>query len=527
MANLNTAFLGLTDLQLWLKNQAGDQLSMANVSGIIPLRYLHFRDNWEFIKSDLYNRIDFASDPDRLKEDIISMSSLIEVQRSSSNQNVNPFSKSSILTDFYAVFDNILISELPITKEEQTIITNEVNRVSAFIKTDFRNIRAEIVSARDDLADEVGGSDDNYNESFRRSSTPTLRDINIKDVQNMQQLQIGIRGIDLILANATTLLDTISVDPFQLARDNANNPNLQIEQGRSGRLVRMHFGDDLQTLAHRFLGNEDRWIEIAIANSLKPPYVDEIGQRVSLLSNGSGNQLNIAATDAEDNLNVEKFYVGQAIFLSSDTVKFPEQRNIINIREIPISGELVFELDGENDLDRFKIAENAVIRVYLPNTVNSAFLVLIPTPAPPNAQVGKTPFFLSDKSEDEKRAGVDLSINQDFDLVFTPTSDFQISFGVPNAVQAMRIKMVSEKGQNKRHEAFGIASIMGNKLDQPEEVRQVLIASITDMIEADNRFDRVENLGISQVDGSFLVNIEVRMAGTGTVVPISFTVNTG
>ena len=527
MAKLTTAFKGLSDLKLWLKNQSGQTLTMADVPGVIPLRYEHFRDNWEFIKTDLYNRIDLAADPDRLKLDIISMSNLIEVQRSSNNKNVNPFARSSILTDFFAVFDNIFISELPITKEEQTIINREVKRISRFIKTDFRTIRTNIIKTRDEIADEVGGSDSNYNTTYRRSSVTTLRNINIKDVQNMKQLQAGVKTVDLILANANTLLNTVSIDPFQLARQNANNPNLRIDQGRSGRLVRMNYGDDLGTLAHRYLGTEDRWMEIAIANGLKPPYIDEIGKRVSLLSNGSGNQLNIGVEDDDGLPNIEKFYVGQAVFLTSNEIKFPDQRSIINIRIIPISGEIVLELSGANDLDKFKINENARVLVYLPNTVNSNFLVLIPTPMPPNAQIGDEPFFLSDKSEDEKRAGVDLSINNDFDLVFTPTSDFQISFGVPNAVQAIKIKMVSERGQNKRHAVFGLASIMGEKLDLPEEVRSVLSTSITDMIEADNRFDRVENLGIAQVDNRFIVNMEVRMAGSGTVVPISFTVNTG
>ena len=527
MAKIDDAFKGLTDLRLWLKNKTGGDLTLADISRIIPLRYPHFRDNWEFIKSDLLGKIGGAADPDRLKVEIDSMSNLIEVQRSSANQKVNPFSRASILTDFYAVFDNIIITELQISKEEQTIIDEETSKVSRYIKTDFATIRNTIREARDELSDEVGGSDETYNAAYRRSSKTALRDISIKDIQNMRELQNGITTVDLILANASNALDTVSVDPFALAAQNANNPDLQIEQGVSGRLVRMFFGDDLESLAHRYLGNPDRWIEIAIANGLKPPYVDEIGKRVFLLSNGSGNQINLAPQDTNGDPNLEKFYIGQAVFLSSDIVKFPEQRTIVNLREVPISGEIILELSGDNDLDKYKINENAQVRVYLPNTVSSNFLVLIPTPTPLDEQIGETPFFLEGKSEDEKRAGVDLAINDDFDLVFTPTSDFQISFGVPNAVQAVKIKMVSEQGQNKRHDGFGLASVMGTASDDPGEIQNVLVTSINDMIEADNRFDRVENLGITSNEGALLVNLEVRMAGTGTVVPISFVVNTG
>ena len=529
MTVLSDAFKALTDLRLWFKTRTGDSLTLADVPTIIPLRYDFFRKNWEPIKQTLFDKIEFAADPNRLRVDIDSMSNLIEVQRSSLNQKVNPFDSSTILVDYFAIFDNMLIDELPITKEEQSLIVDEEARVRAFIKQDFKNIKSSIILARDDIADEVGGTDPDYNATYDRSPIPALRNIRIKDIQNMSQLQAGIKGVDFVLANANALLSTVSIDPFLLARQNANNPSLQIEQGKSARLVRLNFGEDLQSLAYRYLGDEDRWPEIAIANGLKAPYIDEIGQAVSLLSNGSGNQLNISKTDGNSNANIDKFYIGQAVFLTSTSVKFPEQRSIVNIREIPVSGEIVLELNGDDDLDKYKISENARVRVYLPNTVNSNFLVSIPTPVPPGTAPGGggTPYFLSGKSEDEKRAGVDLSVNSSFDLVFTPTSDIQLSFGVPNAVQAVKIKLVSEKGQNKRHQEFGVASIMGEKLDTPTETKQALITSITDMIEADNRFDRVENLGLSQVDTAFLVNLEVRMAGTGTVVPISFTVNTG
>ena len=47
------------------------------------------------------------------------------------------------------------------------------------------------------------------------------------------------------------------------------------------------------------------------------------------------------------------------------------------------------------------------------------------------------------------------------------------------------------------------------------------------MIEIDSRFERVETLRVSKSGPAMLIRLEVRMAGSGTVVPISFSVNTG
>jgi len=528
MAIIDSALASMRDLNFWIKNKRGSALTLAEIPGIIPLRWPYFRDNWEIIKVSLAATIPTAINPNGLITEIETLSSLIEVQRSSQNQTVNPFSRSSTLDKYQNVFSNILINSIPLTKEERAITEAEVTRISRFIKTDFRALRSEIASARDSLADIVGGTDVDYNASFNRSAVAPLKSITPSDVQNMQALQEGIKTIDFILANARDVLTTVSVDPFALARANANNDDISIQTGKSAFLVKMNFGDDMKDLAQRYLNDPDRWMEIVIANGLRPPFIDEIGKKVFLLSNGNGNQINVSKEDTAGEPNLEKFYIGQQIFLTSNIEKIPDQRSIINIKEVPVSGEIVLELGGDGDLGRYKLLEQAVIRVYLPNTISSLFLVQIPTSEEASLQPGEEPFFLSDKSEDEKRAGVDLALSGAFDLVFTPTSDLQLSFGIPNAVQAIKIKMVSEQGQSgARHSTFGLVSLQGRKFTDTAEAIEEITTSINGMIEVDPRFERVETLRVSKSGSAMLVRLEVRMAGSGSVVPISFSVNTG
>jgi hypothetical protein len=44
------------------------------------------------------------------------------------------------------------------------------------------------------------------------------------------------------------------------------------------------------------------------------------------------------------------------------------------------------------------------------------------------------------------------------------------------------------------------------------------------MISADPRFDRIETLDVKVGGGSAIINLIIRMAGSGTIVPISFTI---
>jgi hypothetical protein len=525
---LNKAFVSLSELKIWFKNFSGEELTLADLNDIISLRWGYFRDNWSFVRRELIKTADQYEFPDMLYTQIDELGRFIERQRNSSNKEVNPFRRNTILSDYYAVWDSLTLSSIPITRQEQNIADAKKREINRYVKTDFLRIRSDLFDARDEIADVIGLSDENYNAAIGRSSVTQLRGPRISDITNMQTLMNGVIAVDYILANINSL-ETVSVDPFTLARTNADNPEVDIQDYKSGRLVKMNYGDSLQDLAGRYLLDPDKWVDIAIANGLKAPYIDEIGEAITIISNGDGSQLNIAREDTAGNKNVNKLYINQAVFLKSDATTQPEQRTITNIKEVPISGEIVLELSGENDLDRYKVSDNAIIRVYKKNTVNSNFMVLIPSLQPlPEQRVGTDSITLESLAEDEKNAGVDFAVNDDMDIVFTSTNDLQLSFGLPNVVQAVKYKILTEKGAIPRHKSYGLPNVSGRRADDPEGIQAELIRGITDMIDADSRFSRIERLDVVRSAGNqYTIKLAVRMAGTGTVVPISFNVNTG
>lgn len=528
MKIIDTAYAHLADLSLWFKIEAEDSLLLSDLPSVIPLRWPHFRDKWEYFSPNLKAKISTYKEPDLLKKHIQALDRFISNQRNS--PVINPFSSSKTLYKYYAVFDVISINDLNISLEERNIIQTELERVNRFTKTNFEEMKSIFRQARDELADIAGGTDAAYNSTFNRSASPELSTTRISDINKMKIFSDAIKTVDFILSNIFSV-STATVDPFALAKKNANNPDIDIQLYLSGQLTRLNHGESLQSLADRTLGSPDKWIDIAIANGLKPPYIDEEGEKIYLTSNGSEGWVNIPSTDDSGNHNFSKLYINQPIFVQSDAELFPDQRTIQSIKEIDISGDIIIELSGEKDLDKYRLADNAYIRVFQPNTVNSNFLVLIPSVRPlPDSLKKETPFFLQASDEDLKQAKIDLLLTEDYDLNFTSSGDLQMSYGLDNAVQAVKLKLDTERGSLKRHAEYGLINVVGLNTVSRAAAKDAIARSIVDQINNDARFERVEQLQVKYVNtsktpNSYLIYVEVRLAGSSTVVPITFSVN--
>ncbi|CAM6003882.1 unnamed protein product [Sphagnum balticum] len=421
------------------------------------------------------------------------------------------------------------VQSINLTTQEQTIVTNATTAVSQYSRNDFVNLQQEITSYRDAQADILGLTDATYNSTFNRNAITAQTKAQVQDIEYLETLQASLQTIDFILANLFAV--DAAVDPFALARANANNPAVNIGQYASGRLVRFEYGDDLESLATRYLGDPNRWVDIALANGLQPPYIDEIGQTIPLESNGSGNKINIAATDAQGNDNSEKFYVNQTIFLQSSTLPFPDQRNISSIDVVQSNGDLVITLTGPSNLSQYTTAANANVLVYAPDTVNSNLFILIPSPDPlPNNRQDTVPWFLAQSQEDERRMGIDLLLGTNDDLVFTPNHDLSLSYSLQNASQAMKLKIVTELGELRYHQGFGLVNVIGNKNNNLSTVKAAITSSLLNQVSQDSRFDRIESLNVSYLAGGnspsmIVIEMTVRLAGGSQVIPISFSVN--
>jgi hypothetical protein len=528
MATISQVYQSIANINLWFKLQAGDQLVLTDIPAIISLRWTYFAQNWNKLLPSLKQKISSYIYPDLLAAQLIEFTNFIEQQRNSATK-INPLTNVETQYRFYTIFDSITINSIKLTLEENTIVRDTTTKVSQYNKQDFLTLQNNISSYRDTLGDTLGLTDSTYNSTFARSPAAAQKNAQVQDIQYLTTLQTSLQSIDFILANLFAV-DT-AVDPFSAARANTNNPDINIGQYSSGQLVRFNYGDDLESLATRYLGDPTRWLDIALANGLQPPYVDEVGSTVPLQSNASGSQINIAAIDAQGNDNSTKFYINQTIFLTCTTVPFPNQVKITNIVQIPSSGDLVITVDN-NQLSQYTTANQATVLVYTPDTINSHQFILIPSTEPlPNQRQDTVPWFLAKSPEDEKLMGIDLLLNGADDLVFTSNHDIALSYALQNAVQAMRLKVVTELGELRYHQGFGLVSVIGNKNNTLELTKNAVINSLTSQVAQDARFDRIESINVFYVSNvnqapALVISMEVRLAGgRNQVIPITFSVN--
>lgn len=522
------AFQSSANLSLWFKVRSGDPLTLADVPEIIPLRWTFFRDKWPQLHPEFLQSSDSYSDPDYFRAVLQDMDGFVKQQRLKPSVN-NPFSGSEIYYRFFPVFDSVLVDSVSTTREEDEIIEKKTVKVRSFSKNDFLKIKRDITAYRDVLADSVGLGDPEYNRIYNRGTvvsqiTPTISDMNL-----MLVLQGQISSVNFILANMFSI--DASIDPFALAKLNANNSEISIGQYSSGYLVKLHFGEDLQGLATRHMGSPDKWIDIAIANGLREPYIDEVGEQLFFLSNGRDNQLNIRATDEFGQPNSAKLHINQFVFVQSNSNPFPSQRLITSIKEVPLSGEIIVTLSGEANLGQYLLADQASIRVFKPNTVNSSQYVLIPsTQKMDGIRKDETPWFQASSAADEKRTKIDIAVDESGALLFSPNGDLALSYGLANAIQATKLKLLTEQGSNRYHPQYGIVNVAGQKSGDDVAIKSALVNSITSQIQADPRFDRVESLNVARAQSStgvaYNINLVVRLVGSSTLIPISFTVAT-
>lgn len=519
MAIFNTeTFQSSANLSLWFKLRSGAPLNLADVPEIIPLRWTYFRDNWATLRRRFVRTAESSFNPDYYRTVLEDFDVFIDQQRLETTKN-NPFSGSEIYYRFYPIFDSFLIEQVGLTNDERTLLNNKRIAVKSFSKNDFLKIKRDITAYRDYLADSVGLGDSDYNRIYNRGTVVSSLTPGIADMNLMRVLQEQIGSVDFILANLYAV-DSV-VDPFALARANANNPDINIGQYSSGYLVKLNYGEDLQGLATRYLKDPNKWIDIAIANGLREPYIDEVGEQLYLLSNGRGNQINLKT-------DVNKLYINQFIFLQSNTYPFPSQRLITGIKEVPGSGEIVLTLDGEANLDQYLLADEASIRVFKPNTVNSSQFVLIPTTVPlDTTRQDEIPWFLAGAAADEKKTKIDIAIDEAGKLQFAPNGDIALSYGLANAIQAIKLKFMTELGSNRYHPDFGLVNLVGVRNTRESNIRASLVDAINKQIQADSRFDRVESLNVSRVATNtvaYSIELTVRLAGSKTLIPISFAV---
>jgi hypothetical protein len=118
------------------------------------------------------------------------------------------------------------------------------------------------------------------------------------------------------------------------------------------------------------------------------------------------------------------------------------------------------------------------------------------------------------QDEIEKRYGVDIKLDKNFDIAINSISDVKLVSGGDNVAQALILKLLYEVGSLKRHPGIGTSLGVGKKASGVQEI----LSQVRKSLISDPRVDAILYSEVIQESGALLINVVIRLMGSDQVV---------
>ena len=213
-------------------------------------------------------------------------------------------------------------------------------------------------------------------------------------------------------------------------------------------------------------------------------------------------------------------FIGQKIILQSDTV--PQfSRKIINLEEISENNFLV-TVDSTADLDNLTTSDNARMQGFLPGTTNSQNQIYIPSNLPSDAD--DRIFEIPNVSDNylAKISKVDFLLTDQGDIAINTVGDFRLATGLNNLIQALKLKIRTQKGTLLRHLEYGLGLEAGISVADIEN--GAIIDSLNKSIDSDPRFESIDRIAIRLNGSTLAIDMTVKLANGSGILPLSLDV---
>lgn len=513
MAKVYTSSFDIVkELEFYNAVRNGESLNISFFRQITSNRWPWIVQNW----SDLRIRFEQAANGDQnLTSDLEDMNR--EVQSWKIGSSINPLDNQLKLQQYDTFLSLISTDELKMTPDEVTNFNVEVDKI---LGADIESWRAALKFLRKEqalLAQSVGLGDPDAARLLGISETSKKREPTIDDLAKMDDIQSIFNIIEGVI--------------FDLQQNTKRPPdllsfaNLSISENSDVSMVDTYlsyttvpFDISLENMALKYLGSKDRWYELVTVNSLQPPFVDEMGIKQSLLSNGSLNNV-IISGDQPDLI-----YIGQKIRIGSDRIR-EEARFIERIEKLE-NNTIILYLSGNRDLIKFRVSENSFIRVFAASTTRNGELVLIPSSQEGfSAQSSKTPTddTLRKLSPVLKNFGVDILHDEATgDILLDKNGNFRKAYGLRNVKQAVLSAIKTEKGELDFHPDYGVNLAIGERYYGTVDEAMVFGESIRDSLIRDRRFTQVLISNISSTGTGIAIQLIVYLDGSREPVTLNF-----
>ena len=406
-------------------------------------------------------------------------------------------------------FDSINLDALPTPPALKQRMNAEVQRVRALDLSYFITQRENLLAQEASIINKLGADGSTYNriQGYNFSTTTSNR-LRGKNIEILQAISEAIKALNTVIVQRRKQDQAIqNYSEFYVNLANANGLNLT--QPTSKFPIPFPTGASLQSLAVRYLGDVNRWMEIAAINGLKAPYVDEDGFTKNIIAATSGKLITV--TDADD------LYINQPIILTGTGLN-PLSAKIKEINQIT-AAQTILTLDV--DATGYGVDQAAQMQAYLPGTVNSNMLIYIPSTETPRLITDsfKLGADISDQSVLSAIAGVDFMLTTSGDLAITSRGDIRLAMGTDNLMQAAKLKLVTPLGSLLAYPGYGLGVEPGTSsaLVDAQAAHNALQQSFAQ----DPRYSGILASKINKLGSVFAINLVLGLPNTDTTLPLN------
>lgn len=402
------------------------------------------------------------------------------------------------------------VSSMQLSPAQQAVVDAAIEDAQSITVDDLKSYRAVIQELALQLSNNFGSGSAFYNQVYGRPAPKErIQPMTLDEYDILNVLYETMQAYDILTAT-TSIDDRNKQTNMDYVAGLADGADIQFNVPNSKIQVPVPFGLTMEEIAARYLGDPQRWLEIATLNNLRSPYIDENGFQYPLLSNATGRQITVGSD--------ENLYVGQRIVLRSAT-QVPSARRILGIDRLSDTSFLL-TLDGEANLDNFITADQAYLQAYLPGTVNSQQKIFIPS----DLQIPQDPsIVIPSSTASDPLVGlskVDWLLTDNGDVAVNSFGDLRFAAGMTNIIQALKIKIGTPRGSSLLNPNFGLG-IKPGLMTSDVDVRAIY-DNIAQMIEEDPRFQALESLQIQLNGPKLTINMAVSLAGQQGVFPLTF-----
>ena len=256
----------------------------------------------------------------------------------------------------YDIKENIGIDLM--TPQERSRLAKETLNFLEIPRKFYSDLRSELKAARDNITERFGFGDTDYNDFIGRDQRFSIGgsvEPSTKEVKILKGFEYSLKALDLLLSSDELFRDTLEtrVDSYKNSYDQFIT---DFDVPQSAMEIVLPDNKSLEDLASQYLGDASRWIEIAIVNNLKSPWIDENSTSRRVKKPGDKILIPKASSTGKSNIPITKTYpISEGL---SET-----ERNLgVDIR---IDKNFNFVMNNANDFSLIAGGANAAQAVIL------------------------------------------------------------------------------------------------------------------------------------------------------------------